>query len=83
VLGELQQCQNSWKSEFVEAQYKDQPSLNTLRDRGCLAVMDSTHKTVRLFLLFLSATKSVTGSPRHSSLRKSKTPRSLNLACVA
>jgi len=46
VLGELQQCQNSWKSEFVEAQYKGQPSagidfahkesLNTLRDRGCL-----------------------------------------------
>ncbi|KAN0067417.1 hypothetical protein V8E54_014507 [Elaphomyces granulatus] len=58
VLGELQRCQNLWKSEFVEAQYKGQPSagivfahkesLNTLRDRGCLAVMDSTHKTVRL-----------------------------------
>ncbi|KAN0067197.1 hypothetical protein V8E54_014652 [Elaphomyces granulatus] len=57
VLDELERHQDSWKSEFVEAQYKGQSSpgivfahkesLNTLRDRG-LAIMDSTHKTVRL-----------------------------------
>ena len=43
VLGKLRRCQDSWKSEFAETQYKGQPSagivfshkesLNTLRDR--------------------------------------------------